>query len=94
MVIVFTEPKAAILFHSFILAYFLFLGFSIWLNTISSNYVMVASIIITPLVAIFFEIFHKLVSTTYFPLWIIIPSLLLSIVSTILWIYGEKNNFT
>ena len=89
--ILFTEPGAFFTFHGFVLTYFLYLGFSIWLNIISSNYVVMTSVVITPAVTIFFQIFNNLAPDIYFPLYIIIPSLVLSILSTILWIYGENN---
>ena len=89
--IIFTVPIAALTFHGFIFSYILYLGFSIWLNTISSNFVMMASVVITPAVTIFFVIFKNIVTSIEFPLYIIIPSLISSLISTVLWIYGENN---
>lgn len=89
--IIFTDTKTSLFFHGFIMAHFLFLGFSIWLNSISSNYVMITSVVITPMVTIFFVIFPNLTPMIIFPLYIIIPSLLMSVVSTITWIYGERS---
>lgn len=57
--ILFTDYKIFLLFNGFILSYFIFLGSTIWLNTISSNYVAVTAVIITPAVTIFFQIFKN-----------------------------------
>jgi len=88
--ILFTDYKIFFLFHGFILSYFIFLGSTIWLNTYSSNYVAVTAVIITPAVTIFFQIFSNLVEEITYPLYIIIPSLLLSVCGTLLWIFGEN----
>lgn len=85
----FTDYKASMLFQGFTLSYFLFLGFTIYLTTISSNYVMIISVIITPAVTIFFTIFKDWTPEIIFPLYIIIPSLALSVLSALMWILGE-----
>lgn len=88
--ILFTEYKVFLLFHGFILSYFIFLGSTIWLNTISSNYVAVAAVIVTPAVTIFFQVFGNLVPGVVYPYYIIIPSLVLSAIGTLFWIFGEN----
>lgn len=88
--IVYSDVKISLLFHGFILAYFLFMGSCTVLNSISSNYIMIASVIITPAVTIFFTIFNTLAPGNVYPLYITIPSLVLSLISTLAWITGEK----
>lgn len=84
--------RAALIFHGFIGAYFLFLVCAIYLNTISSNYIMIVSVVITPSVTIFFTIFKGWIPDIIFPLWIIIPSLIIACISVFFWMRGEKNN--
>lgn len=88
--IMFTDYIAFILLESFIIAYIMLYWISVYLNSISTNYNMISSTIIYPLITIFFTIFHQLNPGIKFPLYIIIPSLALSILSTILWIKGER----
>jgi len=90
--ILFSDIKAALIFQGFVASYFMFLGFSIYLNTISSNYIMIACAVITPLVMIFFIIFKNIMPGIIFPLYVVIPSLVLSVISAFLWIKGEKNH--
>jgi len=89
--ILFTATKPALVFHGFIVSYFMFLGFSIYLNTISSNYIMIACAVITPVVMIFFIFFKDIMPGIIFPLYVALPSLAMSIASAVLWILGERN---
>lgn len=88
-----TDPNVSLLFHGFTLAYFIFLGFTIYLTTISSNYVMVISIFATPAVTCFFTIFkHWTPEIIGYPLYIIIPSLINCVLGGLLWIIGETKH--
>ncbi len=83
--------KTGILLQVFIIAYFLFCGFSIYLNSISVNYNMVACVSISPTAVIFFTIFPEiLVNTIVYPVYITIPALGLSICSIYFWYLGES----
>jgi len=86
----FTNWKHFLLLQGFIGAYMLLYIFSVYLNSISTNYNMVAIIIINPAVAIFFTVFSSLNPGIKYPWYIVGPSLVCSILSVILWIFGEK----
>lgn len=88
--VLFTNYRVFLLFHGFILAYFVFLGSAMWLNKISSNYVSVTNVVIGPTVTIFFQSFKNLTSDIVYPLYIVIPRLILSICGNLLWIFGEN----
>lgn len=86
-----TEYKFFLLFHSFILAYMISYILSINLNAISTNYNMITPAISNSLVALFFTIFAQFNIGIRYPFYIIIPCICLSITSIILWIKGERN---
>jgi hypothetical protein len=65
--------------------------FSILLNAYSTNYNMILTNLTNQSVAIFFSIFSNLNNGIKAPLYITIPSLVLNIISVILWVPGEKN---
>lgn len=82
--------KPALLFHGFNIACVIFIGLCIYVNTISANYTMIVSIAINPSVAIFFTIFSSLNPGFDFSWWIVVPSLVASVLSIALWMKGEK----
>ena len=86
----FTDYKGFILLEVFIIAYLLIYGFSVYLNSISTNYNMISTAAINPSVAVFFTVFKSLNPGMHFPLGIVISSLICSVMSVILWIFGEK----
>jgi MFS family permease len=90
--ILFTVTEPSLAFHGFIVSFFMFLGFAIYLNTISSNYIMIACAVITPVVMIFFIIFKNIMPGIIFPLYVVLPSLALSVTSAVLWILGEGSH--
>lgn len=89
--ILFTNAKASLIFHGFVLTYFSFLAFSIYLNTISSNFIMIACAIVTPAVMTIFIFFQNIMPGIRYPLYVVLPSLVLSIISAMLWVMGERN---
>lgn len=64
---------------------------SVSLNAISTNYNMIATAIVNPSTAIFYTIFPSLNHGLQYPLYIVVPSLVLSILSVILWIKGQNH---
>lgn len=89
-IMLFTNSRATILFHGFVIAYFIFLACTIYLNSISSNYVMIISVIITPAVTIFFNLYSGWTPDIVFPTYIIVPSLVLAVISAAFWFFGER----
>lgn len=87
----FTKLREGWMLEGFILAYLVFYVFSVYLNSISSNYNMVASVAINPAVGIFFTIFESLNPGIKYPWYIVVPALICSVGSIILWIIGEKS---
>lgn len=83
-----TNGYAAGMLEAFIASYIVFYAFSVYLNSYSSNYNMIATLAITPIVAIFFTIFAGL--GVAYPWYIVVPSLFLSITSIVLWMFGEN----
>ncbi len=88
----FNDSYSALLLQGFILAYFIFLGLSIYVNSISTNYNMIVTIMTTPAVALFFTIFSSLNPGIEFSWVIVITSLVCSLASIILWFLGEKKD--
>jgi hypothetical protein len=88
--IFFTKIKEAFILEGFIVSYLIFYIFSVYLNSMSSNYNMIASVAITPSVGIFFTIFDDLNPGIKYPIYIVIPGLVCSVGSIILWLLGEK----
>lgn len=86
----FSKIKEAFILEGFILSYVVFYIFSVYLNSMSSNYNMIASVAITPSVGIFFTIFADLNPGVSYPIYIVIPGLVCSVASIILWLIGEK----
>lgn len=84
-----SDLYAGFLLQGFIFAYFLYLAFSIYVNSISTNYNMIVTIATTPIVALFFTIFSNLNSGIQFSWAIVIVSLICSIISIITWMCGE-----
>ena len=62
----------------------------IYVNSISTNYTMITKVVISPSVAIFFTIFSDLNPGLKYPLWIVIVTVIASIISVILWLKGES----
>lgn len=89
-VVFFTKLKEAFILEGFIVSYLIFYIFSVYLNSMSSNYNMIASVAITPSVGIFFTIFDDLNPGIKYPIYIVIPGLVCSVGSIILWLIGEK----
>ena len=79
-----------LLLQLFVCVIFVLVLVSIYLNAISTNYNMILTNVSNQIVALFFTIFPSLNSGIQYPLWIIIVSLLLNIISVILWIKGES----
>lgn len=88
----FTNGKYVGYLEGFILAYVCFYVFSVLLNSISSNYNMMATIAIGPVIAIFFTAFPDLNPGIKYPWYVVVPALICSVVSIILWVIGEKND--
>ena len=65
---------------------------SIFLNSYSTNYNMMLTNLTNQSVALFFSIFPYLNNGIKAPLYILMPSLALNIISVTLWIYGEDTN--
>lgn len=86
----FCDLTAGLLLQAFIVAYLIFIGFSIYINSISTNYNMIVTIATTPAIALFFTIFSYLNPGVHFSWPIVIISLLCSIISIILWMLGEN----
>lgn len=91
LITLFTNLEATLIFHGFILSFFVFLAFSTYLNTISSNYIQISCSVVTPIIMIIFTIFPNLVPGIVYPFIISIPALFFSLISAFLWICGEKN---
>jgi hypothetical protein len=64
---------------------------SIYLNSMSTNYNMILTNLTNQSVAIFFIIFPYLNTGIHYPVYIVVPTLLLNCVSVFLWIKGEHN---
>jgi len=80
------------LLEGFVLSYIILYILGAYLNTISANYNMITAVAATPANAVFFTIFSKLNPGIQYPLYIIIPSLLLAMASIMLWVKGENND--
>jgi hypothetical protein len=65
---------------------------SIYLNSISTNYNMILTNLTNQSVAIFFIIFPSLNTGIHYPIYLVIPTLILNYISVILWVNGENNN--
>jgi len=85
-----TNYKYALLLELFILLFVLSYILSVYLNSISTNYNMLTPAIANPLVALFFTIFDQFNPGIKYPIWVIIITIVLSTLSIILWIRGEK----
>lgn len=88
----FTNGKDAGYLQGFIMAYLVFYTFSAWLNSISSNYNMMATIAVGPSIAIFFTAFPNFNPGIKYPWYVVIPALVCSVASIVLWVVGEKND--
>ena len=86
--------KMGLFLEFFILAYVVFYGLSAYLNSFSSNYNMVSTIAISPIVAIFFTIFTNLNPGIAYPWYIVIPTLVCSVGAIVLWIFAEQRTTT
>lgn len=86
-----TSYSHFLLFEGFIVGYVLLYVFSVYLNAISTNFNMITSTLTNPSVAIFFIIFPNLNNGISLPLYYSIPSILCSVLSVLLWIYGEHH---
>jgi len=64
---------------------------TVHLNSISTNYNMILTNLTNQSVAIFFIIFPQLNHGIQYPIFIVICSLILNIISVFLWMKGEKN---
>jgi len=64
---------------------------SIYLNSMSTNYNMILTNLTNQSVAIFFIIFPSLNTGIHYPVYIVIPTLILNCISVFLWIKGETN---
>lgn len=78
------------LFQLFIFSYLVLFFASLSLNAISTNFNMVASMIITPCTMLFFQIFDKFNPGLKFSWGITLGSLTCNVLSTLLWIAAEK----
>ena len=85
-----TDGTKMLLIQLFVLVMFVLVIVSIYLNAISTNYNMILTNVSNQVVALCFTIFPSLNSGIQYPLWVIIISLLLNIVSVVLWIKGES----
>ena len=88
----FTRIKDFGMFEGFIIGFMVFYVFSVYLNGISSNFNMIATIAVSPSVGIFFTVFSGLNPGVYYPWYIVVPALCCSVASIILWIIGEKRD--
>jgi hypothetical protein len=80
-----------VLLELFVLSTIFFCIVAGYLNSISTNYSSVALTLVTPVVGLFFSLFPNLNDGNHYPLYITIPSLTLNLVSTFLWMKGEKH---
>jgi drug/metabolite transporter (DMT)-like permease len=63
---------------------------AVYLNAISTNYNMISTSIVNPSTAIFYSVFPDLNPGLDYPLYIMIPALVASLLSVALWIKGER----
>lgn len=80
-----------LLLELFVFSTILFCIVAGYLNSISTNYSSVALTLVTPIVGLFFSLFPNLNDGNNYPLYITIPSLALNLISTFLWMKGEKH---
>jgi heme/copper-type cytochrome/quinol oxidase subunit 4 len=78
-----------ILLELFVISTIIFCVVSGYLNSISTNYSSVALTLVTPVVGVFFSLFPSLNDGEKYPLYITIPSLILNLISSVLWMKGE-----
>jgi hypothetical protein len=77
--------------EGFIIAYITAFVMYAYLNNYSSNYSMLTIIMANPITLLFFYFFHQFNTGITYPVYIIIPAIMLSALSVILWTRGEKN---
>jgi len=86
----FTNPRDGLLLHFcgiFAVAMFIV---SITVNKISTNYNMMLTLMMSPLGSLFFVIFNEFNFGVKFNWYIILSTLICTILSIVLWIIGEK----
>lgn len=86
----FADQTTGSLFQLFIFSYLVLFFASLSLNAISTNFNMVASMIITPTTMLFFQIFESLNPGMKFSWGVTLGSLFCNLISTGLWIAAEK----
>ncbi len=91
----FTDDEAFWLVFGFIVAYLLSYVFAVYLNSISTNYNMILSIIINPITISFFKIFSQFNRGENYPVYVIFLCIGTGTISVLLWIKGEdKTKYT
>jgi hypothetical protein len=85
-----TNGISCLLLEIFTGSYICMFIVSVSLNAISTNYNMIATAIVNPSTAIFYTIFPDLNPGLKYPIYIVAPALILSILSVILWIKGQN----
>lgn len=86
-----TEWSSFLFLELFILDCLALYLVSIYLNSMSTNYNMILTNLTNQSVAIFFIIFPSLNTGIHYPIYIVLPTLLLNCISVFLWIKGETN---
>ena len=78
------------LITGFIMAYICVYYSAIYLNSKSANYSMLTLTLVSPTIITFFEIFPNLNTGIHYPLYIVITSIVLNLLSLFTWKYWEE----
>lgn len=89
--IFFTDLPKLLMIQVFLIDLLLLFLFSIYLNTISTNYNMILTNLTNQSVALFFTIFPHLNIGMKYPLYVTMLSLLCNIISVLFWVKGENS---
>ncbi len=76
--------------EGFIIAYIGMYLTALYVNSVSANFTMIASVISMPAVGIFFTVFPAFNPGIKYPWYIVAPSLGLAIIALFLWMNGEE----
>ena len=86
------EFKTTFLVELFIFSHVIMILLMIKLNSISTNYNMILVNLVNQAMALFFLIFPQFNNGIHYPYIVVLLSLMFSMSSVILWIYGESRN--
>lgn len=87
----FSNKKTFLMIEIYFIASICLYVCSVCLNEISTNYNMIASVVITPITDLFYSIFPNLNDGLQYTWLIVIVSMICNSGSVIFWIIGEKN---